>query len=391
MVGGPTVGRAKVEVNMQMGDRSINEVGKSIHRQLSKINKDIAKVGEQNTRLYRGIGQNAVSAWRAFLGSVVTGAPLIGGAISGISGTVTILGDAFYRVAQSGAALLPIFTSLGVAGLTLKIGMRGFAEAVSETDPKRLQQLLKDMPKSMQNAVLATRKLSNEMRAAVWPKLFAGLSDGIEKLRNTGVIQRGLGLMADQLNGLAKSVLNYLNSSQGVKTLNKFFENNAKVFGALSKVAVPFLDGFLRLINALSPAAIRLAGYIEDVAKQFQGWTKGEGFAKRIDDQMKAAQKTAGYLWRILGNLGSAIMNVFNAVNPSTNTFLQMLEGVTQRFQEWTESAGGQNAIAEWAANAVDMMRQVGHTIEAIWPVIVKLADPRVFESFLKTVEVARW
>lgn len=386
---GPTVGRAHVDVNMKMDDKSLSKVGKDIKKQLNGLSKNLAQVGDRNREIYQSIGRDSVVAWRALMGSILAGAPLVGGAISGVAGAATLLGGAFYSVGQSSGALLPIFSSLGIAGLTLKVGMRGFAEAVSEVDPKKLELLLKDMPKSMQNAVLATRKLSNEMRDAVWPVLFKGLSDGIEKLRNTGTIQRGLGLMATQLNGLAKSVLNYANSGPGVKTLNKFFENNAKVFGALSKAVVPFLDGFLRLINVLSPAAIRLAGYITDVAESFQGWTKGAGFAKRIDDQMKSAQKTAGYLWRILGNLASAIMNVFNIANPSTNTFLQMLESVTQRFQEWTESAGGKSAIAEWAANAVDMMRQVGHTIEAIWPVIVQLADPRVFESFLKTVQGA--
>ncbi len=386
---GPRVGGAHVDVNLKFDDKSLDQVGKDIHRQLSKLNKDLAKVGEQNQKVYRGIGQGAVTAWRSFLGSVITGAPLIGGAISGIAGAATLLGDAFYRVAQSSAAVLPMFTSLGIAGLTLSIGMRNFGAAVSEVDPKKLELLLKGMPKSMQKAVLSTRKFANEMRAAVWPRLFAGLSDGIDRLRNTGVLQRGLGLMADSLNGLAKSVLNYANSKEGVSTLNKFFANNAKVFAALSRIAVPFLDGFLRLINALSPSAIRLAGYIEKVALSFQKWTKGEGFGKRVDKAMQGAQKTAGFLWRILGNLGSAIMNIFNAVNPSTNTFLQILEDVTQRFQDWTASAGGKNTIAEWAGNAVDVMKQVGKTIEAIWPVIVKLADPRIFTNFLATLEGA--
>jgi len=387
--GSVKVGSAYVEVNLKFDDNSLDQVGKDIKRQLSALNKDLIKVGQQNQKVYRGIGQSAVTAWRAFLGSVITGAPLIGGAISGIAGATTELAGALFSVGQESAALLPIFTSLGVAGLTLKIGMRGFAAAVSETNPKALEEMLSTMPKSMQNAVLATRKLSNEMRAAIWPKLFVGLSDGIEKLRNTGTIQRGLGLMADQLNGLAKAVLNYANSKEGVATLNQFFKNNAKVFGALSKVAVPFLDGFLRLINALSPAAIRLADNITGVAKSFDKWTKGAGFGKRIDDAMKGAAKTAGKLWTILGNLGSALMNIFNAANPSTNNFLDMLIQVTQRFEDWTKSVGGKNTIAEWANNANDMMRQVGHTLEAIWPVIVKLADPRVFSNFLQTLEGA--
>jgi len=383
------VGSAHVEVNLKFDDKSIDTVGKDIKRQLSKLNKDLVKVGEQNTKVYRGIGQNAVTAWRAAVGAAITGAPLIGGAISGISAVATELAGALYSVGQESGALLPIFTSLGIAGLTLKIGMRNFAEAVSEVDPKKLELLLKDMPKSMQNAVLATRKLSNEMRAAVWPVLFKGLSDGIEKLRNTGVIQRGLGLMAESLNGLAKSVLNYANSAEGTKTLNRFFKNNADVFAALSKIAVPFLDGFLRLVNALTPAAIRLAGSIQKVAEQFQGWTKGEGFNKRIDTAMKGAAETAGKLWKILGNLSSALMNVFNAANPSTNNFLDMIIDITQKFEDWTASVGGQNTIAKWADAANQMMVQVGHTLEAVWPVFVKLADPRVMGSFLKTVEGA--
>ena len=383
---GPRVGGAHVDVNMKFDDKSLNQVGKDIKRQLSKLNKDLVAAGEQNKKVYRGIGQSAVTAWRSVLGTFVTGAPLVGGAISGIAAAATDLAGALVSTAQESAALLPMFTSLGIAGLTLKVGMRGFGEAVSEVDPKKLKLLLADMPKSMQNAVMATRKLSNEMRAAVWPKLFVGLSDGINKLRNTGVIQAGLGAMADQLNRLAKGVLKYANSKEGVKTIGSFFQNNAKVFGALSRIAVPFLDGFLRLINALTPAAIRLAGGIEGVAKSFQDWTKGEGFGKRVDDSMKKAATTAGKLWDILVNLGGALMNVFNIANPSTNTFLDMLVGVTQKFQDWTETVGGENAIAKWAAVGVDVMRQVGHTIEQIWPVIVKLVDPRVFMSFIDTV-----
>jgi hypothetical protein len=386
---GPRVGGAHVDVNMRFDDNSLKQVGKDIKRQLTSLTKQLEKVGQQNTKVYRGIGQNAVTAWRAAVGAAITGAPLIGGAISGITGVATELAGALYSVGQESGALLPIFTSLGVAGLTLKIGMRNFAAAVSEVDPKKLELLLKGMPKSMQDAVMATRKLSNEMRAAVWPVLFKGLSDGIENLRNTGVIQRGLGLMAESLNGLAKSVLRYANSAEGTKTLNKFFKNNADVFAALSKIAVPFLDGFLRLTNALTPSAIRLAGAIQKVAEQFQEWTKGEGFNKRIDTAMKGAAKTAGKLWEILGNLTSALTNVFNAANPSTNNFLDMIIDITQRFQDWTESVGGQNTIAKWADAANEMMKQVGHTIEAIWPVMVKLSDPRVMGSFLKTVEGA--
>jgi hypothetical protein len=386
---GPRVGGAHVDVNMKMDEKSIAQVGKQIHRQLSSLSDRLNTIGEQNARVYRAIGRDAVVAWRSALAAAVTSAPLIGSAMSGIAGSATILGGALFSVGQSSAALIPIATSLGVAGLTASIGLNNFATAVGETNPKALNELLETMPKSMQNAVMATRRLSNEMRAAVWPVLFKGLTDGIDKLRDTGVIQRGLGLMAEQMNGLAKGVLRYANSAKGLKTINSFFENNAKVFGALSKAVVPFLDGFLRLTNALTPSALRFADGLREVGESFQSWTQGEGFAKRIDESMKKAQKTAGLFFDVLGNLGSAITNVFNAANPATNTFLQMLVDLTQRFEDWTSSVEGQTAIADWANSAVDVMEQFGRTAEAVFEVLAELANPRVIISFLKTLEGA--
>src|SRR5262245_22917756 len=151
---GPEVGRAHVTASLKFDDKSLNQVGKDIKRQLSTLSKDLAKVGDRNREVYRSIGRDSVTAWRALLGTVIAGAPHIGSAISAVAAAAVDLAGAFYSTLQSGYALLPIVTSLGLAGLTASIGMRNFGAAVSETDPKQLAQLLKDMPKSMQNAVL---------------------------------------------------------------------------------------------------------------------------------------------------------------------------------------------------------------------------------------------
>ena len=379
---GPRVGGAHVDVNMKFDDKSLDAVGKRIHRQL-------ASIGEHNRNVYQSIGRESVAAWRAALGATVASAPLMGSAISGLAGAATLLGGAMYSVGQSSGALLPVVTSLGIAGLTASIGMRNFGAAVSETDPKKLQELLRDMPKSMQAAIMSTRAMSKEMRAVIWEKMFVGVGPLMARLRETGVIQRGLGKMAEQINVVARSVLRYITSAEGVSVLNKFFANNARVFGALGEAVTPFLNGFLRLVNALTPSALRFADGLTDVGKRFESWTKGEGFAKRIDESMKRAQKTAGLFFDVLGNLGSAFRNIFGITNPATNTFLEMLVAVTQRFEDFTNSAGGKNSIATWAMQSVDVMRQFGKTIEAVFKVVAELADPRVIISFLKTVEGA--
>lgn len=384
---GPRVGGAHVDVNMQFDDNSVGEVGKRIHKQLSSLGKSLSQVGERNGEIYRSIGRDAVVAWRSLLGTILAGSPLMGSAISAVAGAATLLAGALYSTVQASYGFAPLLLSIGVAAGTAFLGAKSFFKALKDGNLKGLTPSAKAAAKSVQGLADAWKKVRDEVQE----RMFKGLADDIARLGTTllPVLQRGLGKMADSLNFLAQEILNYVNSAKGLKVISTFLDNMADIFKRLSKAVVPFLDGFLRLMNALSPAGKRLADRIADIAKRFQGWTQGEGFAKRINDMMLRAEKTAGLLFKVLGNLGAAISNVFNIANPSTNTFLQMLVDVTQRFEDWTNSVGGQNSIATWAAQSVDVIRQFGKTAEAVFKVIAELADPRVIISFLKTVEGA--
>lgn len=384
---GPRVGGAHVDVNLKFDEKSISQVGKQIHKQLASLGKSIAQVGERNGEIYRSIGRDSVVAWRSLLGTIVAGAPLIGSAISGVAGAATLLAGALYSTVQSGFGAAPLLTAIGVAAGTAFLGLKSFFKALKDGDLSGLTPSAKAAARAVQGLADAWAKV----RDTVQENLFRGLADDIAKLGTTllPVLQRGLGKMATSLNHLAQSLLDYVNSSAGLKVINKFLNNSAEIFDRLQRAVVPFLDGFLRLMNALAPAGKRLADRIADIAVKFQDWTKAEGFGKRIDDMMKRAEKTAGLLFKVLGNLGSAISNIFGAANPATNQFLQMLVDVTQRFEDWTKSTSGQNSIATWAAQSVDVMRQVGRTIEAIFPVLERLADPRVIISFLTTLQGA--
>ena len=77
MVGaaGPRVGGAHVAVNMKYDPKSLDTVG-------NRIAQKFAQIGKRNGSVYRELGASAVTAWRSLLGSVLSGAPLMGGAIS---------------------------------------------------------------------------------------------------------------------------------------------------------------------------------------------------------------------------------------------------------------------------------------------------------------------
>lgn len=387
MATGPRVGGAHVDVNLQFDEKSLDAVGKRIHTQLTKV-------AARNRKVYQSIGKDAVTAWRAALGSIVTGAPLIGSAFSGAAGAATMLAGSIYSLSQTTFALYGVLGSVAVAVGTAKIGFEGFGDAIRETDPEKLTAALENLSPSARASALAVRSLKDEahdLRMAVQERMFAGLNDEISELSTTlfPVMQRGLVKMAGSLNRLFGSLLRYANSKAGLQQISGVLDNSAAIFDKLAKAAVPFLDGMLRLFNALAPSAKRLADRIAEVATKFQSWTKAEGFGKRMDDMMKRAEKTGGLLLSVLKNLGGALSNVFGAANPATNTFLQMLVDVTQRFQDWSASVGGQSSIATWAEQSVEVMRAFGKALEAVFKVTAELADPRVIISFLTTVENA--
>ena len=135
---GVRVGGAYVNVSARGDMASFNNVGQSLHRQL-------ASIGERNQALYRRLGADAVAAWRAALGSIVASAPLIGSAVSAMAGGATMMAGAFSYAAKSMSALYPVVVSLGVAGGTAAIGMRGFGDAVRAADPEELQKALEKL------------------------------------------------------------------------------------------------------------------------------------------------------------------------------------------------------------------------------------------------------
>lgn len=384
---GRRVGRAYVSVDAEFRPTSLKKVGKQIEAQLNRI-------ATRNAKIYRSLGADVVTVWRGALGAIVTSAPLMGSLISGLTGGVTMLAGAFWSTLSASRAALPVLTSVGIAAGTARVAFQGFGTAVTAANPEALTAALAKLSPAAGESAIAVRSLRDEatnLRLAVQENFFAGLSDDIEKLGTTlfPVATTGMSKMATVLNGLAKDILDYVNSSEGLSVINDVFSNSASIVKTLSGAVVPFLDGFLRLVNALSPAAERLAGRITDIAKRFQSWTQAEGFATRIDEGMRKAEKTAGLLFDVLGNLGSIIGNIFEAANPATNTFLKMLGDVTGRFDEFTESVGGQEAIAKWATESVDVLRQFGNTIQAVFEVLQDLADPRIITSFLATVEEA--
>lgn len=384
---GPVVGRARVETNMSYDSSSLSKIGDRMAAQLSRI-------GQRNGQIYRNFGRDAVVSWRLALGSIVTSAPWMSAAIGTVSSTLVQAAGAVYSLAQSTFGLYPLVGSLGLAAATAAVGMQNFGNAIAATDPEDLAMYLATLTPSARAAALSVRGLADDygsLISAAQEPLFEGLASELDKLAYTlfPVLRTNMAEMGGALNGLAHSVLGYVNSAAGLETINGVMSSATSIFEKLSGAVVPFLDGALKLFIALAPAGERLATRITGVAESFQSWTSAEGFGDRIDSMMRRAETTGGLLLQVVGKLGRAFSNVFLAANGPTNDFLQMFIDLLDRFNAWSSSVEGSQAIEKWATDGNRVLAQVGRTIESVFRVLQELSSADALISFLKTIEEA--
>lgn len=80
-----------------------------------------------------------------------------------------------------------------------------------------------------------------------------------------------------------------------------------------------------------------------------------------------------------LGNFGNALAGIFAAVLPYVNQFSVYLTQVTDRFSRWANSAGGQNAIADFMDRAVESAKSLWGAVRELSGLIFDvLFDPQI-------------
>lgn len=378
---GPRVGGAHVDVNLDFDEGDLDRIGRRIHRSLQRLG------GEADETFGRQFREN-LGQMQVAIGGIVTALPLVSSAVSALSGSIVALSAAIVNASKASLGWIGVLGATAIALGTAIIGFEGFGDAITADDPEKLAEALANLSPAARSAALAVRSLKDDwkrLRLNVQEQMFAGLSDSIRELGDTilPVLSEGLGKMADSLNVLFGSLLDYVNSDDALELINDILERSAEIFKTLAETAVPFLDGVLRVWNALLPSGARLADKISDIAERFQEWASDPGMAERIDDMMRSAEESASKLWTVLRNLGGALRNIFSAAQPAGDSFLEWLIEITEKFREWTSSAEGRNSIAEWAEAGVETIKKLGETLGSAGTFFAKISDPSVIQGVL--------
>lgn len=195
--------------------------------------------------------------------------------------------------------------------------------------------------------------------------LFGGLSDAIKVFEplllalRPALIQTAeiMGALGEQAAGTAFQVRN--------KLVRALVVNNF-IIQQLGKTAIQLSVAYLNILQAAEPLIETMFNGLRAWAETKRAMTDNALASGKLASFFDRARESASALLDLVGTTSRALGNIFAGALPSGLRLLDLLNQSADRLEAFTGSAGGQNAIRKFFADAEPALLEVGRLISAI-------------------------
>lgn len=320
-------------------------------------------------------------------GTALAGITVAGGqavnALAAVAAAVEQVGPAA-AVATSGILTVQLATN------TLKLAMVGVSDAIQDAfDPKvkpedlakEIEGLAPEAQKFVQQLVSMRSQLQG-IQQEVQNRVFAGLSTDLKSLGNTlgPIITPALNRTADSLNAMARgaAAAAVQMGQQGV--LGQALTGANTALETLEKAPARAVKSFSFLAAASSPALNRIATAVDKVSLNIQNKLERAFKSGELEKAIDQAVATIGQLGRALGNFGSGFRNIINGISQNGQGLFDILEQVSQAFEDVTATKGFQQGLRALSDTArvvtATVLPLLSQALQALGPVLEALAKP---------------
>ena len=161
---------------------------------------------------------------------------------------------------------------------------------------------------------------------------------------------------------------------------------NAQLLGRMGDAGLNFADALRHVVVAARP----LTDWLGDVVVRMSEYVKNSARAGRETGDLaaffKEAKDTLKVVGPLLGNLAKGLWNVIQVGRPLGDDILKTLRDSAEEFRKWTESAKGQNAIAEWYRDARAPLEEAAKLIRDIGEAFFDLGADKGLTQLLRTL-----
>jgi len=304
---------------------------------------------------------------------------------------IASLAAAAAKVAPAAGIAVSAMVAMKLAAGTLQLAMVGVEEAVEaafdpDAKPEDLEKALKRLAPEARSFVRELRDMRSQLRSVqqgVQNRVFQDLDESLAKLGRTTlpVVRTALFRTAGVLNEMARGAADAASELATDGTLGKALDGATKGLENLRRVPAQVVTGLGQIAAAASPAFDKLTRRIDTASTKIAERLAKAFESGDLEAQIDTALSTIGQLFDSLGNVGAGIKNIFGGLTESGRGLFDILETITQAFEDLTASKEFQSILSELAQTADTLLaallplieeafKQLGPVIEELAPVV---------------------
>jgi phage-related protein len=345
-----------------------------------KTDTDMSKLGATLKKVFSGIGGSAkIGLIGLGLVQAAAGAASLGIQLAGVVPALTSI--------LSLSSALPGLVLGGVVAMgVLKAAFAGVGDALkSAFDPAKADKF----EKSLANLSPAARDFASAVHEAA-PAL-KGFQQSLQETffgaaSLAGQVPRVVKALAQikpTVTGLAadfgevtRKVANFALSADSISFLRDSVETFRGALNLVTPSIVPILAGLRSVGGVGLPLITRLGGAVGKLATQFANWLTAIAGDGRLQTWINTALDTLSTLGEIAKNVGSILLNVFQAASDTGGGLLNTIASITGQFAAFLRSAEGSEAIRSLFTGIMQVASQLGPVLTTLVGALAKALGP---------------
>lgn len=287
---------------------------------------------------------------------------LAGGAGNLVAGSLGMATTALQPFAQAlkGIAFAPaLLSSLGVAAGTVAMAFKGFGD---EDDPGTPNAL------AMADAFTRLSEAMEPVTRQVQDNFWEGWADSFDRVTQTTIpaLERSMPEAARGVSELGRAFVDTIGSERVSENIERTIKAAGDGFARMAPGMADFTDFFVRAsavgAERMLPA---LADGFSNMMRSWNEWSQNGGMEQWMDSAVDGFRKIGDFTktaWQGMSGFFGSVIDGTNAAFGEGGMWGAMM-GQLDKFNEWANSAGGSEAIANFFRDTVETTKDIGSTL----------------------------
>ena len=264
---------------------------------------------------------------------------------------------------------------------SLADAMNGGSSGGGPTPLDKFNAELDKLAPNAQGLVVGLRSLKDEwtdLRKSTQQSLFHGVAEDVMQLAEKyfPLLKKGLGDVADGLNGGFRHFFTYLKSEKGYADFTSIFKNSGAAMGDLSVAT----SNFLQALGSVAEVGTRFMPWfgrsLADTAKNWRSMADDAQGNGSMEAFFVRAINRSKQLGRIFYDLGSIIKNTFSATSQLGEDSLLHIERSLDTYAAKLRDTSGQNGVREFFQDVRNMLHNSAQILGNIGQLVTQHLVP---------------